>query len=154
MLSRVNQYARSHAFYINWYVSLLGAAGLGYLVLSRLTFGLMLSIALVFTMAAIKSYVFHVTSGQPAVPADRSIPYMVAWWLCFGLLAACFAVSFAAIWAVVLNEAATSIYSAFARHEYRGLITVTVVIAVTAVLHFVQRGRSEERGKRFSTTQP
>jgi hypothetical protein len=104
MLARVNHYARSHAFYINWYVSLLGAAGLGHLVLQKLQSGLMLSIALVMSMACVKSYIFQVTSGRPVVPTGKSTAYMVAWWLCFGLLAGFMALMLAVSLAFVLYE--------------------------------------------------
>ena len=88
MLTLLSGYTRRHAFQINWFASLLGAAGMGYLLFHTLKFALPLSVALVFSMACAKIYVFHVVEGRPIVPQGKPLSYRVAWWICFALLVA------------------------------------------------------------------
>jgi hypothetical protein len=103
----LKDYTRRHAVHINWYASLLGAAGLGYLLLHKLEFAIPVSMALVFWMACTKVYLFHLVDGQPFVPRGKSAAYMAAWWVCFGLLAIFLVVCSFAFLAVLIMQVAS-----------------------------------------------
>ena len=87
-MNAINLRIRPHMAQINHCVSFIGGLGLGYLVLHRFKCALPLSMALVFAMACIKTYLISLAKGGEMVPRGRSLPYMAAWWLLFGLLAA------------------------------------------------------------------
>jgi len=64
----MNAFIRKHCWRINFYVSIAGAYGLGYLVLWQVDsrfkgLGLAIAMLLVFFMAAAKLYLGHVISG-------------------------------------------------------------------------------------------
>ena len=75
--------------------------GLGYLLLHKLNCALLLSFALVFSMACSKAYLFRVVDERPVIPRGKSPPYMIAWWICFGLLVAFFLLCGIALWVAV-----------------------------------------------------
>lgn len=104
MTFSLNDYTRRHAVHINWYASLLRAAGLGYLVLRKLEFAIPVSMGLVFWMAGTKLYVWYLVEGRPFVPRGKSPAYMAAWWACFSLLAIFFLLSSLAFLAVVIMQ--------------------------------------------------
>lgn len=107
MRTLINGFARRHAFNINWYSSLLGTMGLGYLLFQRFTFAIPLSMWLIFMMACTKLYLFHLVDGRPIVPRDKSVPYMIAWWICFGSLLAFFSICAIALLVAIFGIAFT-----------------------------------------------
>ena len=74
MRTSMSGFARRHAFNINWYASLAGAMGLGYLLFQKLAFAIPLSMWLVFMMACTKLYLFDLVKGRPIVPRGKSVP--------------------------------------------------------------------------------
>ena len=87
-MNAINLRIRQHMAQINHYASFIGGLGLGYLVLHRFKCALPLSMALVFAMACIKTYLISLAEGRKMVPRGRSLSHIVAWWFLFGLLAA------------------------------------------------------------------
>lgn len=72
----MRDFALRHFRQIEWYVGLVGFAGLGHLTLSLLDhwingLGIMFAMLLVFLMAVTKIYLHHIISGIPFWPRRR-----------------------------------------------------------------------------------
>ena len=79
-MTAFHPYVRKHFFGIERSASLLGFAGLGYLVLQNLRCGLYVAFLLVYLMALAKIYLNFAAGGIAFVPRGKSAAYMAAWW--------------------------------------------------------------------------
>jgi hypothetical protein len=80
MMIRLNNYVKDRFREIEWYASLIGAAGLGYLILFTLKCAVPLAMGLVFFAACVKTYLGVLVDGRPIVPSGKSVAYRVVWW--------------------------------------------------------------------------